>query len=114
MHVQVIQQYDIAGPQSRDEDPTDEHSKDVRVDGPLHTQSGYHPLEAQRSNYRQILARVARHDPMRPLPPWRPRVTPGHRYTCARFIHKNEPSLVQRRHNRPKGRPLALVAFTGA
>jgi integrase len=43
---------------------------------------------------------VARHGPIRPLAPWRPRIPPGHRDICARFLYKNEPSLVQWRHDR--------------
>ena len=50
---------------------------------------------------------------IRPLPPGRSRVTPCHRYICARLIHKDQSLLVQGRDDRAKGRPLGFIAFTG-
>ena len=46
MHVEVIQQHDVPGPESGHEDPTHEDIKDVRVDRSLDTQRGHHPPEA--------------------------------------------------------------------
>jgi hypothetical protein len=46
MYAQIIQQHDVPGSESRPEDPTHDHVKNVRVDRSLDTQRGHPPLEA--------------------------------------------------------------------
>ena len=113
VHVQVVEDHDLARPQAGHQDALDEGGKDPPIDRAIDDQTLAHPRQVQRGQPGDVRPLPPRNAADGPLPAGRACPQRGQGDRRARLIDEEQIARIDRRHPRlPRGAG-RLIAFAG-